>query len=156
MTWSNSFRVACVSGLFGIAACAPVSESETRPAGENVLSSSAIREARSAKVDFAAHVKPILEARCVVCHNRRALPGYMSLENRTEAKRTGALGSFIISGHPEHSLLIAKLQGGYPSMSTMPVVGVQLTPDELAILTRWVKQGAPWPAGAAGSLRIIH
>ncbi|MDB6118457.1 MAG: hypothetical protein JWO08_2238 [Verrucomicrobiaceae bacterium] len=156
MTCPKLIRVACVSGLLGMVACAPVPESETRPQGENVLSSTAIHEARSGKVDFATHVKPVLEAKCVVCHNRRAMPGYMSLENRAEAKRSGALGSFIISGHPEHSLLIAKLKGSNPAMSSMPVVGMQLTPDELAILTQWVKQGAHWPAGAAGTLHIIH
>ncbi len=149
--------MACVSGfVLAVSACAPVRESETRPLGESSLSPTAIREAKAGEVDFVSHVKPILEGKCVICHNRRSLPGYMSLENRQEAKRTGALGSFIISGHPEHSLLIAKLEGGYPAMSSMPVVGMQLTPDELTILTHWVKQGAHWPAGRAGALSVSH
>lgn len=145
----------CVLGaltVIGLAACAGVSDSETQPMGENVLSAKAINAAMTGRVNFVEHVKPVLENKCVMCHNHRSLPGYMSLENRREAKRTGALGSFIVSGHPEHSLLLAKVEGGYPAISTMPVVGMRMTAEERAILTKWVKEGAPWPAGAAGTL----
>jgi hypothetical protein len=80
----------------------------------------------------------------------------MSLENRQEAKRTGALGSFIIPKHPEHSLLMAKASGSYSTLSAMPVVGMRLTAEETEILTKWIKEGASWPAGAAGTLRIAR
>ncbi len=94
--------------------------------------------------------------RDVLCHNRRSLPGHMSLESRLEAKRTGALGSFIVPGHPEHSLLIANVEGDCPEMSAMPVLGARLTAEERAILVKWVKEGTSWPAGAAGTLNIVH
>ncbi|MDB6138246.1 MAG: Planctomycete cytochrome [Verrucomicrobiaceae bacterium] len=153
---SFSRRALGVLATIGLAACATVPESETKPAGTNVLSRKAINTAMKGRVDFVRHVKPILENKCVMCHNRRAMLGYMSLENQKEAKRTGALGSFIVSGHPEHSLLIAKVAGGYPMISSMPIVGMQTTAEERTILTKWVKEGAPWPAGASGTLRIPH
>ncbi len=157
MKKSTCFRSALgVVIVISLAACAEVPESETSPMGDNVLSRKAINAAMEGSVDFVGHVKPVLENKCVMCHNHRALPGHMSLENRREAKRTGALGSFIVSGHPEHSLLIAKVEGGYPAISTMPVVGMRMTAEERAILIKWVKEGAPWPAGAAGTLQIMR
>ena len=139
-----------------MAACAGTPDPGARPKGDNVLSRKAIDDAMAGKVDFVRHVKPVLESKCAMCHNRRTLPGYMSLENRREAKRTGALGSFIISGHPEHSLLMAKVEGGYPEMRAMPAAGTRLTAEERAVLVKWIKEGASWPAGASGTLSIVR
>ncbi len=124
--------------------------------GENVLSKEAIHAARTGPVDFTAHVKPMLEAKCVMCHNRKALPGKMSLETREEAMRSGALGAYIVPGHPEKSLLVANVKSAHQKVSVMPAVGERMTQEEYAILTKWVKEGAQWPAGKAGTLKIIR
>jgi len=142
--------------VLALASCATPPDPETKPMGENVLSQDAIHAAKTGPVDFAAHVKPVLEAKCVMCHNRKALPGRMSLENRQEAMRTGALGAYIVPGHPEQSLLVANVKTAHQKVSVMPAVGERLTTDEYAILTKWVKEGAPWPAGKAGVLEIIR
>jgi uncharacterized membrane protein len=124
--------------------------------GENALSKKEIKAAKSGPVDFVAHVKPVLERKCVMCHNRKALPGHMSLENRDQAMRSGALGAYIVPGHPESSLLIANVHSAHQNVSVMPAVGERLTKDEDTILTKWVKEGANWPAGAAGTLEIVR
>lgn len=139
-----------------LAACATPPDPDTKPMGENVLSKEAIKAARTSPVDFVAHVKPVLERKCVMCHNRKALKGHMSLENRKEAMRSGALGAYIVPGHPENSLLIANVNSAHQNVSVMPAVGERLTQDEYAILTKWVKEGANWPSGAAGTLKIIR
>ncbi|OYW74837.1 MAG: hypothetical protein B7Z37_16120 [Verrucomicrobia bacterium 12-59-8] len=142
--------------VLALGACTTPPNPETKPMGENVLSQDAIHAAKTGPVEFTAHVKPVLEAKCVMCHNRKALPGHMSLENRTEAMRSGALGAYIVPGHPESSLLVANVKSAHQKVSVMPAVGERLTPDEYAILTKWVKEGAQWPAGTAGTLKIIR
>jgi len=127
--------------------------SETRPAGENVLDRAALREAKSGTVSFESHVKPVLEAKCVACHQREALPARLNLESRAAARRTGALGAFIVPGAPERSLFLTKLGEAHASVQAMPPVGETLTKDEVAILRRWIAQGADWPEGAAGMLK---
>lgn len=151
-------RIPCISlvCVLALASCTTPPESETKPMGENVLSREAIHAAKTGPVDFAAHVKPVLESKCAMCHNRQALPGHMSLENRQEAMRSGALGAYIVPGHPEKSLLVANVKNAHQKASVMPAVGVRLTHDEYAILTKWVREGAPWPAGKAGTLKIIR
>ncbi|MFM7605538.1 MAG: c-type cytochrome domain-containing protein [Prosthecobacter sp.] len=136
--------------------CAAPLDSETKPLGENVLTRQQIQEAKHGSVDFISHVKPLLEAKCVMCHNCVALPGHMSLENRAEAMRSGALGTFIVPGSPENSLLISHTHSAHTKMSVMPVVGERLTEDEYEILTKWVKEGARWPAGDAGKLKVLR
>lgn len=135
-----------------ITACALRPEPETRPAGEEVLSTDARRAAKTGTVDFASHVKPVLEQRCTMCHNRSSLKGHMSLENRSEAMRSGALGAYIVPGHPERSLLVTNVESHHQA-NAMPVVGTRLTADEVLILSKWIREGASWPSGAAGTLK---
>lgn len=124
--------------------------------GENVLSKEQIKVAKGGPVDFAMHVKPVLERKCVMCHNRKALPGHMSLESRHEALHTKALGTYIVPGHPETSLLVANTSSTHKNVSVMPAVGERLTKDEYVILNKWVKEGANWPSDKAGTLKIIR
>ncbi len=144
----------CTATILLLAACAGVSDPETKPLGENALTRDQIRAAKSGPVDFAAHVRPILESKCAICHNRATLPGHMSLENRRAAMRTGTLGAYIVPGHPEKSLLISHVRSGHQNVSVMPAVGDRLTDDEYEILKKWVSEGAKWPEGATGVLQV--
>lgn len=152
----NIRRLSSLLCVLALASCATPPDSETKPLGENVLSHETIHAAKHAPVDFAAHVKPVLEAKCVMCHNRQALPGHLSLASRSEALRTKTLGTYIVPGHPETSLLVANVKTVHQKVSVMPAVGERLTADEYAILNKWVKEGAVWPAGKAGTLKIIR
>lgn len=135
-----------------IAGCHTPHNSETRYAGGEVLSPAAIAVAKQ-KPDFATHIKPILEAKCVMCHNHKSLPGQMSLENAERALRAGPSGvASIVPGHPEASLLIVNISGKHAHVNAMPAVGERMTKNEVSILSQWIKQGATWPRGRAGTL----
>lgn len=141
--------LSAASVLVLIAACSTPHEGETSYPGQDILSRREIIAAKQKPV-FEAHIKPILEARCVVCHNAKVLPGRMSLENRSKAMASGK----IIPGHPEQSLLVHNIKAAHAGVNTMPPVGERITRDELAILTEWIKQGADWPSGSAGNLKV--
>lgn len=135
-----------------IVGCHTPHDSETRYAGGEVLSPAAIAVAKH-KPDFVSHIKPVLEAKCVMCHNRKTLPGHMSLENGELALKPGSLGvQTIVPGHPEASLLIANIAEKHAHVNAMPAVGERMTKNEIAILSQWIKQGATWPTGRAGKL----
>lgn len=147
----------CLALTFGFAALtactSPESESETRQQGTNVLEETAIKEAQAAQVSFTNHVKPILEAKCAVCHNSSAQPGRLSMASQAEAQKTGTLGVFIIPGKPDQSRFISQINSAHASIKAMPPVGETLTADEIRLLRRWISQGAEWPAGQAGTLK---
>ena len=137
---------------FVLASCGTLTkeESETAPADWNVLGKEALASSHG-KIDFTTHVKPVLEAKCVVCHQRNVLP-FFSLENRGLAFGEGKMGARIVPGKPEESRLLMHVHGTTPGLKPMPPVGDQLTTDEKRILRTWIAQGAAWPAGSAGAL----
>ena len=146
-----TFIAAAIAGLLAACSHPNQGESQTSPPGETVLSAVELQKAKT-QVDFKAHVKPILEARCVMCHNRKTLPGHMSLENRKLALARTALGVPIVPGHPEQSLILTNIKNGHAHVHAMPPVGERITKDELAVLTKWITDGATWPEGRAGKL----
>jgi cytochrome c5 len=139
----------CAASAILLLACAstPPPDGETIYAGRNILSPAEIVAAKQKPV-FGAHIKPILETRCVICHNARELPGRMSLENWKLSMASG----MIVPGHPERSLLVYNIDSKHAGVNSMPPVGERITKDELEILTQWIKQGAEWPEGRAGQL----
>jgi len=140
------------TGLSGCRTTARL-EGETRPLGVTILTEASAMEALNGKVDFVRHIKPILEARCVMCHNDAALPGRMDLSNQDTARRTGVLGLFIVPGQPNRSTFVTRIVETQGHLLAMPPVGATVTNEEMVILRRWIAQGAEWPAGRAGKLK---
>ena len=133
--------------------CTTEPESETTYPGVTVLKPEALKVAL-VKPDFVRHVKPILEAKCAMCHNQKTLPGVMNLDNRKVAYQPGASGHLgIVPFHPEHSLLISNIKHSHRDVKAMPPVGERLTDDETKVLKQWIAQGASWPDGRAGKLK---
>lgn len=131
-----------LSGLLA-GGCETVGEkgAETRPVGEPVLSPSQLAEARVA-VSFRQHVQPILEERCLHCHNKAEMPATFSLETREEAID----GRRIVPGRAAESQLIIVLTTGNHAL-TMPAVGTAPPKEEIEVLWRWIDAGAEWPRG---------
>ncbi len=126
--------------------CTSIDEGpETRPAGEPVLSAAQLREAQGG-VDFERHVRPILEARCLACHDGKEMPGQYSLATREEAFRAGPKGPRIVPGHANQSLLYVSISTGNHALS-MPVVGIRVAAEDIQVLRRWIDGGAAWPEG---------
>ncbi|MCP4859427.1 MAG: DUF1549 domain-containing protein [Fuerstiella sp.] len=97
-------------------------------------------------------VQPLLATRCLKCHSgdKDDLKGNLSLNSRAAMLAGGDSGPSIVPGAPDKSLLIDAInwRGDYemPAKSRMP-------PGEIAILTRWVKMGAPW--SDAGKAAVV-
>ena len=76
-------------------------------------------------------VGPILEARCVACHGGTA---GLYLDSYDGVLAGGNLGSAIIPGNAEESLLIQLQREGHPN---------SLAPRELEWIAQWINEGAP-------------
>lgn len=126
--------------------------SETAPVGPSVLTEQDQQAAMSGKVSFKKHVAPVLESRCLPCHNGKTMPNLFSMTSRAAAFQAGALGPRIVPGSPDQSLLFLNPSGTHKAIQVMPPVGNRLTTEDLAILRRWITQGAEWPAGNSGRL----
>lgn len=118
-----------------------------------ILCTVGCRKAATIPVDFFTQIKPLLENRCLNCHHSGALLGNLNLENRATAFKERPAGPVIVAGLPEQSRLYLVLTLPESDRKAMPPVGHRIPADDIALIKRWIAEGAPWPGGAAGALR---
>jgi mono/diheme cytochrome c family protein len=95
---------------------------------------------------FEKSVRPVLADNCFDCHGPRKQKGGLRLDSRAALLSGGDSGPAVVPGKPDKSLLITAVH--YDDNPRMPPRN-KLKPEQIAALTDWVKQGAPWPAAAA-------
>lgn len=107
---------------------------------------------RTEPVSYSADVKPILAQRCLVCHSGPIKEGKLDLSSYDAMLRGGEQGPAVIPGKGAESLLV-KL-AGRTAGPAMPPPGEEepLTPEQLALLTAWINQGAKPPAAESATL----
>jgi cytochrome c553 len=97
---------------------------------------------RKAADFFEKSVRPVLAENCFACHSDRKQKAGLRLDSRQAMLAGGETGPAIVPGHPEQSLLLKAIH--YKDELKMPPKG-QLRAEQIAALTTWIKQGAPWP-----------
>jgi hypothetical protein len=95
-------------------------------------------------VDFAAEVQPIFKTSCYACHSGLQPQAGLRLDVRSMALKGGNGGPVILPGNSTDSPLIHRVSG-LGGLRPMPLTGTPLTSGQIAILTRWIDQGAQWP-----------
>jgi hypothetical protein len=102
---------------------------------------------------FEKQVRPLLIEQCHSCHSAKAnkTKGGLALDSREAILAGGEKGPAVEPGKPEKSLLIeaVKAEDG----EQMPPKK-RLTPQQIAVLEKWIRDGAVFPQGAkiAGSI----
>lgn len=93
---------------------------------------------------FESKIRPLLIAKCYSCHSSTAVvaQGGLKLDTREGLLAGGHRGTALVPGEPEHSLLLSSLSYTDKDLK-MPPSG-KLKASEIALLTAWVKMGAPW------------
>src|SRR6185437_1791393 len=96
------------------------------------------------EVHFSTDIRPILNQNCVQCHGGVRQKNGVSFIFREEALGVGKSGRrTIVPGKPEASELIARLTST-DAETRMPYHGPPLPPQQIALLRRWIKEGANW------------
>jgi hypothetical protein len=104
-------------------------------------------------VDFATQIRPLLESRCVNCHHSGALFGELNLENHTLATKPRKTGAVLVPGKPAESRLYLALTLPEGERTAMPPSGHRIAAEEVALLKRWIEEGAKWPEGPEGTVK---
>ena len=88
-------------------------------------------------------VQPILKAKCESCHNDQKTKGALKMNSIANLMKGGKHGAIWKAGDALNSHLIQRIKLPMNAKEHMPPLGkAQLTPDEITILTLWVKEGA--------------
>ncbi len=95
-------------------------------------------------VEFSRDIRPILNQNCVACHGGVRQKNGVSFIFREEALGKGKSGRpTIVPGDPDASEFMARLTTTDPE-ARMPYHGPPLPPQQIALLRRWIKEGAKW------------
>ena len=101
--------------------------------------------AAEAPVDFARDIQPLLASRCYDCHGPEKAKGGLHLTTLKNALRGGESGEpTLIAGASARSLLIKRVTT-LDEDDVMPQKSERLPPAEVALLRRWIDEGAVWP-----------
>ncbi len=113
------------------------------------IASSCLAQAGEPPVDheyFEKHVRPILVAECMKCHGAQKQKGGLRLDSRAALLKGGDTGPAFKASEPTASALVHAIR--YDGDIKMPPSG-KLKDEQIAILTTWIKGGAPWPSSDA-------
>jgi hypothetical protein len=91
---------------------------------------------------FEKEVRPLLVEHCQKCHGDNKPKGGLRLTSRAAVLQGGDSGPAAVAGKPDSSLLIQAVR--YNDTPQMPPRR-KLSDRQIAILTRWVQLGLPWP-----------
>ncbi len=94
---------------------------------------------------FETKIRPLLAERCFSCHGPKQQMGGLRLDGLERILKGGSRGPALVAGVPEKSLILQAVH--YDGALKMPPTG-KLKADEIAVLTEWIKMGAPWPGAA--------
>lgn len=100
-------------------------------------------------IDFEKEILPILEDRCIDCHGPDKEKSALRVDKRSSLLKGGDSGlAALVPGNSKNSFLIEVVKGIDPDM-LMPPKGDPLTPDQIALLEKWIEEGAEWPGQMA-------
>jgi len=95
-------------------------------------------------VHFSRDIRPILNQNCMHCHGGVRQKNGVSFLFREEALGVGKSGRrTIVPGKPDESELLARITSSDPE-TRMPYHAPPLPPQQIALLRRWIKEGAKW------------
>jgi len=102
------------------------------------------------KVDYNFHIKPLLSDRCFACHGpdgqkREAGLSLHTKEGLYASSTTDTTSKIVVPGKPELSMLYQRIIDTN-QVSMMPPAESNLTLEdhEIALIQKWVQQGAEW------------
>ncbi|MEX2214529.1 MAG: PSD1 and planctomycete cytochrome C domain-containing protein [Phycisphaeraceae bacterium] len=106
---------------------------------------------------FETKVRPLLVEQCYSCHSSQAkkLKAGLFMDSRQGIIKGGDTGPALVAGDPDKSLIIDAIR--YENVDLQMPPKKKLSDEQIAVLTQWVKIGAPWPkeTGAPGAVKAF-
>ncbi len=99
--------------------------------------------AEEKRIDFATTIKPILESRCLECHNDNTAKGDLSLTSASAAHSQHP--DLLLPDAPDRSLLLQVIRPHSGEAPEMPKKGAPLTKLQIGQIQQWLAEGAIWP-----------
>ena len=96
------------------------------------------------KDKLSLEVRGLFAHKCYQCHSENKQKGELVLEHKEGVFKGGKSGLAVVPGKPEESEIYKRIILPANSKKVMPTKGKLLTPDEIALVKLWIKEGAHW------------
>ncbi len=149
MIWRSRLFSLLLSGTSLVAVVIAGHQGASITHGEGFLTAPLQSDAKEKTLDVAQAlvfedlVKPILEKKCINCHNNQKAKGELVMETPEQLLKGGKNGPLWDLKSAHSGLLMQRIRLPLDDDKHMPPSGKpQLTSDEIAILHHWIKGGA--------------
>ena len=119
---------------------------ENLPYVQKKISVIPLSEAKRSQTDslfvFEDLVYPVLEEKCMACHNQNRAYGGLNMSALETMVKGGNSGAGIQNGKPFESLIYKRVSFPHDHPKFMPPSGVPLSYDQIATLEWWIDNGA--------------
>ncbi len=142
MIYGKGYAEKAIAGLFGVDTTHAAAPKGVEPTpGINPVTV-------GDKVDFVTQIQPILETKCVTCHNADKSKGKLQLQTRELLLKGGKDGPAIVAGSSAKSKIIGLITAE-DEADLMPPTdkGGPLGKEQIELIRKWIDQGAVWPDG---------
>jgi hypothetical protein len=97
--------------------------------------------------DYEAVLKPLLRERCFSCHGSLQQKAGLRLDTVAGMLRGGKQGPALVRGKAELSAMVQRVSSTDDERMPPEHEGQPFNADQIAVLTRWIAEGANAPAG---------
>ena len=108
---------------------------------------------------YSTQIKPLLAKHCAKCHGSQKQQSGLRIDSATGIRDGGDSGPAIVPGDSAKSNLVQAIMGA-EGTSKMPPDGPSLSAEEIALIRKWIDDGAKFPpneiADAAASRKSDH
>jgi len=95
--------------------------------------------ARQDQISYARQIAPLLQEKCIPCHNHTVRQGGLNLESFDTLMSGGKSGQIIVPGKSAESRLAKMIDG---TLEPRMPLGDELTRDEISLIKAWIDRGA--------------
>src|SRR5438876_6362983 len=107
-------------------------------------------------VSFIHDVAPILKENCFACHNAKQRKGKFDMTTYESFRKGGSGDDPIVPGKPDESSLLDRLTATDKSRMPPKEAGEALPKEKIAVIERWIAEGAKLDAGLTPSSDILR
>ncbi|HLJ92232.1 MAG TPA: c-type cytochrome domain-containing protein, partial [Gemmataceae bacterium] len=112
--------------------------------------------ASKGSVSFIKDVAPILKENCFACHNAKQRKGKFDMSTFESLRKGGSGDDPIVSGKPDESPLLDRLTATDKSRMPPKEAGQALPKEKIAVIEKWIAEGAKLDAGLSPSADILR
>lgn len=100
-------------------------------------------QSQATNATYTANVLPILQNKCLGCHNIATKMGGLVMDSFESLQKGGAHGPIVVPGKSGDSKLVMMLEGKI--QPRMPLNADPLSPAEMTVIKSWIDAGAKGP-----------